>query len=112
MASTTRAPRHEVLEAGPYGDRTPAGVEIPDALGCGRHLAHGRQACSRRRREARRQALECRGRTGEQKLVILATARGPGECFALERLCDCVHRGLHGEPGKLYTGPDPALAAE
>src|SRR5437867_4615444 len=110
--SGTGAPRHEVLEPGADGDRAPAGVQVADPVAGGRHLAHGAEPRARLGREPRSQPLEGPGRAGEQELVVLAAAGGPGERVPIERLRDRVHRGAHREPCELHARADGALFAQ
>src|SRR6185503_280467 len=110
--SATGAPRHEVLEPPADGDRAPAGVEIPDAVARRRHLAHGRESRAHRVSEARGQPIEGSGLTGEQELVVLAAARGPGERVRPEGLCDRVYGGADREPVELHARADSALLAQ
>src|SRR5712691_799997 len=110
--SGTGASRHEVLEPGADGDGAPAGVEVPDPIGGGRHLAHRAERRPGGTREALGQALDRLGRAGEEQFVILAPTGGPGQRLAIERPRDRVHRGVHGEPSELHTRTEPALLAE
>src|SRR4029453_3635049 len=110
--SGTGAPRHEVLEPRADGHRAPTGVQIANPVAGGRHLADGREPRARGGREARGQPLEGPRLTGEQELVVLAAAGGPGERVPIERLRDRVHRGAHREPRELDARAGGALLAQ
>src|SRR5262245_15626410 len=110
--SDTGAPRHEVLEARADRDRAPAGVQVADAVGSVRHLAHRREPRARRSREARGQPVEGTGLTGEQELIVLAAAGSPGQRVAVERLRDRIHGRTHREPRELHARADGALFAQ
>src|SRR2546428_987347 len=110
--SDTGAPRHEMLEPGADRDGLPAGVDVPDAVGGGRHLAHRAEPCPDRRREPPGQALERLGRAGEEELVVLAAAGGPRQRLPIERPGYGMHRGLHGEPSELHARTEPALLTQ
>src|SRR5438445_157182 len=110
--SDTGAARHEMLEPGADRDGLPAGVDVPDAVGGGRHLAHRAEPCPDRRREPPGQALERLWRAGEEELVVLAAAGGPRQRLPIERPRYGMHRGLHGEPSELHARTEPALLTQ
>src|SRR5574341_412304 len=110
--SVTRAPRDEVLESGPDGDRAAGGIGVADTVAGRDHLADRGESRTGRCHQAVREAREGPGLAGEQELVVLAAAGGPGERVAAEGGGDGARRRVQRYPVERHVGACATLLGD
>src|SRR3990170_1848317 len=107
--SDTRAPRHEVLEAGADRDLAPRGVCPVEAGARGGDLADRAERRARGGLEPRGQARVGVRRAREQELVVLPAAGGPGERVAPEGRGGGARAHAHGHARQVDARAHAAL---